>query len=146
MKQTELTKALNVILSDMHVMIAKLHNYHWNVYGIQFYTIHEITEGYYDYFFGLFDDVAERILQLEAKPVATVSGYLELATLVDESGDHFKPGFVMESLIKDFQHFIEAAKKADGLAEGDIPTQDMLSGLIIKLEKEIWLIKSTLGK
>ena len=146
MKQTELTKALNVILSDMHVMIAKLHNYHWNVYGMQFYTIHEITEGYYDYFFGLFDDVAERILQLEAKPVATVSGYLELATLEDESGDHFKPGFVMESLIKDFQHFIEAAKKADGLAEGDIPTQDMLSGLIIKLEKEIWLIKSTLGK
>ncbi|KAF0094776.1 MAG: starvation-inducible DNA-binding protein [Puniceicoccaceae bacterium 5H] len=143
----KLITSLNGMLADMHVMIAKLHNYHWNVCGLQFYSIHAVTEGYYNYFFETFDDVAERILQLGAKPLATVRGYLENAKLAEETGDSFEPAYVLNSISADFKTFLEQAKAANALAEesGDVATQDLLSGFIAKLEKELWLIRSTLA-
>lgn len=148
MNKTKLTDALNVILADAHIMTAKLHNYHWNVYGLQFYAIHQTTEGYYDYFFGLFDDIAERMLQLGAKPAATVKSYLELTTLKEDEGDRFDPVTVLANIKADFGAFLAAAKAAFKLAEesDDTGTQDLLGGFIVKLEKELWLIKSSLGK
>lgn len=148
MKSTEVTHSLNAILANMHVLNAKLHNFHWNVFGMQFHSIHKTTEAYYDYFFKQFDDVAERILQLGAKPAATVKCYLELATIKEDEGSRFEPAFVLENVVADFTILRDQAKAVVVLAEkdGDLGTLDLLGGLIAWLEKEIWLTKSALGK
>lgn len=98
-------------------------------------------------FFAQFDDVAERILQLGAKPIATVKGYLEAATLAEETGDQFDATTVIQSVLADFTDLLTSVKAANGLADadGDLGTQDLLAGLITWLEKEIWILKSTLG-
>ncbi|MGE9290002.1 MAG: Dps family protein [Puniceicoccales bacterium] len=147
MKETQVTKALNAILADMHVLNVKLHNYHWNVSGMQFHAIHEATEGYYNYFFGQFDDVAERILQLESKPVSTVKGYLELAEIEEDEGTRFDATYVLSHVLADFETLLKKVKEANAAAESenDLGTQDLLGGLISWFEKEIWLLKSTLG-
>jgi starvation-inducible DNA-binding protein len=148
MDHTKITQALNEILADMHILNVKLHNFHWNVSGMQFHAIHSATEAYYDHFFAQFDDVAERILQLGSKPVSTTKGYLELATIEEENGTHFEAAYVLQSIASDFAAMLEKVKAANALAEGDgdVGTQDLLSGLIAWFEKEIWIIKSTLGK
>jgi starvation-inducible DNA-binding protein len=148
MSQKPLINALNTMLSDMHVLIAKLHNYHWNVSGMQFYSIHSVTEGYYDYFFGQFDDVAERILQLGEKPLGTVKAYLAAATLEEDEGTSFEPTYILEKVAVDFTKLLEQAKATNSLADeaDDIATQDLLGSLIAWLEKELWIIKASLGK
>jgi starvation-inducible DNA-binding protein len=147
MADIKLISALNTMLADMHVLVTKLHNYHWNVSGMQFHAIHNATESYYDYFFGQFDDVAERILQLGEKPLATVKGYLAAATLEEDEGSSFEPAYVLEKISADFTALLGQAKAANGLAEeaGDVATLDLLGGLIAWLEKELWIIRSSLG-
>jgi starvation-inducible DNA-binding protein len=148
MADKTLISSLNTMLADIHVLVAKLHNYHWNVSGMQFYSIHNVTEGYYDYFFGQFDDVAERILQLGEKPLATVKAYLEATTLTEDEGSSFEPSYVLKKISEDFTTLLEQTKATNSLAEeaGDTATLDLLGGLIAWLEKELWLIRSTLGK
>jgi starvation-inducible DNA-binding protein len=148
MSNANVINALNTILADMHVLTAKLHNYHWNVFGMQFHAIHEATEAYYNHFFSLFDDVAERILQLGEKPIATVKGYLEAATLKEDEGNRFEATYVLENILADFSSLLEEVKSANAVAEeaGDVGTVDLLTGVLTYLEKEIWLIKSSLGK
>lgn len=146
--QTDVSKSLNKILADIHILIVKLHNYHWNVSGMQFHAIHNATEAYYDHFFGQYDEVAERVLQIGAKPVSTVKGYLELATISEDEGTKFDAVYVLENIVADFGALrgscVDALELAD--SDGDTGTQDLLTGLISWLEKEIWILKSSLGQ
>ncbi len=148
MKETDITKSLNKMLADLHVLNVKLHNYHWNVSGMQFPMVHKTTESYYNFLFEQFDDIAERVLQLGSKPIATVKAYLERSTIKEDEGTKFEAVYVFESIVSDFSELLAEAKKALGCAEnaGDTGTQDLLSGLIAWLEKELWLLKSTLGQ
>lgn len=146
MAETEVSKSLNMILADIHILVVKLHNYHWNVSGMQFHAIHNATEAYYDHFFGLYDEVAERILQIDSKPVSTVKGYLELATISEEEGTKFEAVYVLEKIVADFAALCDSCKSALEVAEGDVGTEDLLTGMITWLEKEIWILKSSLGQ
>jgi starvation-inducible DNA-binding protein len=148
MADNTLISSLNTMLADIHVLVAKLHNYHWNVSGMQFHAIHNATESYYDYFFGQFDDVAERILQLGEKPLSTVKAYLEAATLTEDEGSSFEPAYVLKQVSADFTTLLNQTKAANSLAEaaGDVATLDLLGGQIAWLEKELWIIRSTLGQ
>ena len=71
MDSNQLVELLNKNLANMQVLYVKLHNYHWNVKGINFKPIHEMTEAYYNYFAEQYDEVAERIVQLGGKPLVT---------------------------------------------------------------------------
>ena len=148
MSKKDLVSAMNSNLADLHVINIKLHNYHWNVSGLQFFGIHEMTEKFYDYFFGLFDDVAERILQKGSKPFAKVKDYLDNASLKEENGDCFSAEQVLKAVEADFEALLKAAEKINALADeaGDIPTGNLYADHIQWLEKSLWMIRSTLPK
>lgn len=138
---------LNNLLANMHVLVTKLHNYHWNVSGLHFGAVHAKTESYYDYFFAQFDEVAERILQLKAKPLATNKAYLEAATIQEESANSFTTQEVLEKVLGDFEAILAQVKDLQNAAEDDdTPTNDMLDDQRAWLEKEIWMLNATLSR
>jgi len=141
-------KSLNHLLANMNVMVTKLHNYHWNVSGLEFAEIHSKTQSYYEYFFEQYDDVAERILQLKAKPIATLKGCLEIAAIAEETGENFTPTEVLKAVLADFETLLEEIKLLQSVAaeDNDTPTSDMLDGQRAWFEKEIWMLNATLGK
>lgn len=145
MSKENVIKLLNQGVADFHVFGIKLHNYHWNVKGMQFFSIHELTENYYDYFFALFDDYAERVLQLEAKPPATVKEYLEQSTISEEPGNDFTPDQVVKGVQADFEQLLASARALSEAAGecNDIPTQNMADDHIQWLEKAIWMLRSS---
>lgn len=147
MKENDLISALNSSLSDLHVLNVKLHNYHWNVQGLQFRTVHEMTEGYYNYVFGLFDEVAERVLQLGAKPFSTVADYVQNATLEEEIGNRFSAETVLERILEDFEKLLAEARHIVELADKfeDVPTGNLYGDHVTWLEKEIWMLKASLA-
>ncbi|MBP9920644.1 MAG: DNA starvation/stationary phase protection protein [Proteiniclasticum sp.] len=147
MAKTKLETKLNQYVADLTVMYTKLHNVHWYVEGRQFHAMHELFEMYYDKVTEDLDVVAERMLQLEFKPVATLKGALEIAK-IEERGEEFgKDLDFVEIVRKDFEYLLgltlEVKEEAD--KAGDDPTVDIMNEFTAYYQKQLWMIKATLA-
>ena len=145
MTKEDLIKLMNQNLANLSVLSVKLHNYHWNVKGIHFKPIHEMTETYYDYFIEQYDEVAERIVQLGGKPLATLKDYLDNATFKEESKNEFDGKTVLTAVLSDFEKLKEEFKKIAEAADelDDSTTVALAEDNIAWLEKEIWMVKAS---
>ena len=147
MKNEKLIGLLNKNLSNLQVMYVKLHNYHWNVKGINFRSIHEMTESYYNYFAEQYDEVAERIIQLGAKPLSSLQDYIKNTSIKEENKNDFEGKTVLSSVLADLVSLNKEYKeisKAAGQSD-DITTANIADGNIAWLEKEIWMLKACLA-
>ena len=133
---------LNQIQADALMMFTKVHNYHWNVKGLQFYGIHQKTEEFYTYFGVMYDDLAERLLQLNVKPIVTLKGVMDKTKIKEETKDNFNVEYVVENLVKDFEYFLKMFKELSAVSEKDTPTQAYSDEQIGHFQKELWMLKS----
>ncbi|UCZ55338.1 DNA starvation/stationary phase protection protein [Bacillus shivajii] len=143
-KQTEI---LNRHVSNWNVLFVKLHNYHWYVKGPHFFTLHEKFEELYDEAAGHIDELAERLLAVDGKPVGTMKEYLNISTIKEAEGEKSAEQMVQD-LVKDFDKVVEELKSDIEKLEdvGDEPTADMLIGVRQSVEKHNWMLKSFLGE
>jgi len=142
----QVVSVLNEQLANWNLLIVKLHNFHWNVTGADFFVLHEKFENLYDEAAGHIDEIAERILALQAKPAGTLKEYLELATLAEATGTE-TPRTMVESVVADFTAIVVHAKAGIEIAgeAGDDTSVDLLTQIIVALEKHIWLFSAYLG-
>jgi len=134
---------LNVTVANAIVFYQKLHHYHWRVTGEQFFDLHEKFEALYDKFAEVLDDVAERVLQIEAAPVKTLSEALSLATISEETD--VPPAAEMASRTKaDMMTIREQMLAVIETAEaaGDRTTANILDAYVDGLDKEIWMLRA----
>lgn len=138
---------LNQIQADVFALNVKFHNYHWNVKGSQFHAIHNVTEEAYNVLFELFDEVAERAIQLGGKALTCPKMLIEMTKVDKIDEDSFTCKEVVELIKKDYEYllkqFSELAKLAD--EDGDRATAAMCDEYIAKYEKEIWMLTQTLA-
>ncbi len=147
MKSNKLIELLNKNLANLQVLYVKLHNYHWNVKGMNFKPVHEMTEAYYDYFAEQYDEIAERIVQLGGKPLATLNDYLKNASLKEESKKTFDVKYVLGSVLSDFKLLNDDFKEISKVAgeNGDVPSSNIADENVAWLEKQIWMINASIG-
>jgi len=138
---------LNQIQSDAHAMFVKVHNYHWNVKGMQFYAIHNKTEEIYNDMATLYDDMAERAIQLGGQAVLSMSEIIKITRIEEEKENNFDAKSVVSSLIKDFEYLKGAFETLSHVAEeaGDKTTVAMADEKIARFEKELWMMKASLA-
>ncbi|MDQ0245980.1 starvation-inducible DNA-binding protein [Bacillus fengqiuensis] len=143
----KLTDIVNQQIANWSVLYTKLHNYHWYVKGEQFFTLHEKFEEFYNEAALYIDDLAERLLALGGKPVATMKESLETASVKEATGEETAKDMVA-ALVEDFTMLTGELKEGMDAAEqaGDETTGDMLLAIHKELEKHIWMLKSFLGK
>ena len=142
----KLIQAVNKQVANWTILYVKLHNYHWYIKGRHFFTLHEKFEELYNEANQHIDELAERILSLEGKPVATMKECLETASIEEATGNE-KEEDMVQSICADF------VKMADELQEGiqladeanDEGTGDMLIAIKQSLKKHIWMLKAYLG-
>src|SRR5688572_23196422 len=79
---------LNSLLADEQVFYAKLRNYHWNVTGPQFLTLHELFEKQHGKVQEIADELAERSRSFGGRPIATLKEFLEHSQLKEQPGEH----------------------------------------------------------
>ena len=135
---------LNIILSDALVMFVKLHNYHWNVKGMEFYSLHAKTEEMYNHFATMYDDVAERVLQLGGTPAVTLKEALARATIQEDEKTNFDASYVIKNILKDYSVFLKHFKDLSLLSDSDQTTAGYSDEQIATIEKEIWMLNSNL--
>lgn len=138
---------LNKQIASWIVLYVKLHNYHWYVKGQQFFTLHVKFEELYTEAALHIDELAERLLALGGKPVATMKGALAQAQVDEASGDENAERMVA-AIAGDFTSLIGDLKEGMELAQaaGDETTADMLLAIHSSLEKHVWMLRSFLGQ
>ena len=139
------TNLLNKQVANWTVLYTKLHNFHWNVKGPHFFTLHQKFEELYTEAAGHIDTLAERVLSIGGKPVATLSASLQTASIAEAQGNESAEQMV-ETVVRDFAILLEETKLAMEAAEqaGDEATADMLLAIRSGLEKHVWMLKACL--
>ncbi|KEP26078.1 MULTISPECIES: Dps family protein [Bacillus] len=142
----KLLDVVNKQVADWTVLYVKLHNYHWYVKGKDFFTLHEKFEELYTETATYIDDLAERMLALNGKPVATMKECLEISSIHEAEGKESAEQMV-KNLFDDFSNIAEELKQGMELAAevGDETTGDMLLAIHQSIEKHNWMLKAFLG-
>lgn len=145
METTNIYTALNKQVANWTVLYTKLHNYHWNVKGPHFFTLHQKFEELYNEAADHIDTLAERVLSIGGQPVATLAAVLQTASISESDGNETAEQMV-KNVVHDFAVLVDELKDAMDTAEqaGDEATADMLLSIRSGLEKHIWMLKAFL--
>ncbi|WP_238933569.1 Dps family protein [Brevibacillus choshinensis] len=136
---------LNKQVANWTVLYTKLHNFHWNVNGPQFFTLHQKFEELYTEASGHIDSLAERVLSIGGKPIATLAASLQEASIKEATGNESAEQMV-SSVVDDFTLLVGELKVARNVADqaDDEATADMLLSIQSGLEKHVWMLKAFL--
>ena len=143
----EITKTLNAYIANIGVAYIKMHNLHWNVVGSQFKAVHEYLESLYNNFADVLDESAEILKMCEEQPVASLKGYLALATikeLADEKVDQKK---ALQVALSDLELLRDQAAAVRALADKDdvFGITNLMEDHIANYAKQIWFLRSMLA-
>lgn len=133
-------EGLQQLLADYQVFYTNLRDYHWNVTGHGFFTLHEQFEKMYVDVATKIDEIAERILMLGGTPESRYSQYLQRTRLGEVSdvrcGTDAVDGLLdmLGAIIAEQRRLIKTAEAAE-----DAVTVDMLTGYLASQEKLVWI-------
>ncbi|WHX90844.1 Dps family protein [Peribacillus simplex] len=145
MAQKKLGTLVNKEIANFSVLYTKIHNYHWFVNGPHFFELHQKLEELYKEVTSNYDELAERLLAIGEKPVATLKEYMELTTIEEATGNENTEDMV-QSVINDFEKLSEEFLEIIAVAEEEDPvTADMLTGMKKSLNKHAWMLRAYLG-
>lgn len=135
---------MNQYLANQQVMYIKLHNLHWYLKGRSFFTLHGKLEELYNQTAEMIDEVAERLLALDVKPVANLKGALALAGVKELEDQPVSSEDAIKHLTSDVEYWIRDTKEIVILAEesGDGATVDQFNGYLKEYQKLLWMLKS----
>lgn len=148
MKQSNsLESIVNKQVANWTVLFTKLHHYHWYVTGKDFFTLHDKFEELYNEGAVYLDELAERLLMLEMKPVGTLKEALEHASVKEAKGNE-QADEMVRSIVHDFEMMVKELKEGINIAENmeDKITADMLLSIQQKIDKHIWMFKAFLNE
>ncbi|MFE4708472.1 Dps family protein [Peribacillus simplex] len=145
MAQKKLGTLVNKEIANFSILYTKIHNYHWFVNGPHFFELHQKLEELYKEVTSNYDELAERLLAIGEKPVATLKEYMELTTIEEATGNENTEDMV-QSVISDFEKLSEEFLEIIAVAEEEDPvTADMLTGMKKSLNKHAWMLRAYLG-
>ncbi len=142
----DIAQGLSRLLADTYTLYLKTHNYHWNVVGPMFNTLHLMFETQYNELALAVDLIAERIRALgEPAP----GSYHEFSKLSSVTEDTDTPDAIemIRRLVEGQETVARTARSVFPIAEqaGDQPTADLLTQRMQVHEKTAWMLRSLLA-
>jgi starvation-inducible DNA-binding protein len=140
-----IAKGLSRVLADTYTLYLKTHNFHWNVTGPMFQTLHLMFEAQYNELALAVDLVAERIRALGFMAPGTYRQFVQLATIKEEEGIP-KAQDMIRRLVDGHETVARTAREIFKVADGanDQPTCDLLTQRMQVHEKTAWMLRSLL--
>jgi len=137
---------LSRLLADTYTLYLKTHNYHWNVTGPMFQTLHLMFETQYNELALAVDLIAERIRSLGAPAPASYRQFAELSS-VAEDDDQPAAEDMIRRLVAGQETVARTARSVFPLVEQahDEATADLLTQRLQVHEKTAWMLRSLLA-
>ena len=142
----KIVKGLSGLLADSYTLYLMTHNFHWNVTGPQFNSLHQMFMGQYTEQWNALDIIAERIRALGEPAPGSFEAYQKLTSIPPVKGQ--PKAMEMVALLVAAQE--ATARTARGLlavadAANDQPTLDLLTQRLDLHEKTAWMLRSMLA-
>ncbi|MFT6077865.1 MAG: starvation-inducible DNA-binding protein [Myxococcota bacterium] len=145
MTNKNVSNSLKIALADSYVLYLKTQNYHWNVTGPNFQSLHIMFEGQYNDLFAAVDLIAERIRALGEKAPGTYAKYIEMTNLTEGNEDLDANSMVndlaesQDAIVITFTNVLKEAQSV-----GDEVTAGIATDRIEIHQKNAWMLKSSL--
>jgi starvation-inducible DNA-binding protein len=141
----EIAEGLSRLLADTYSLYLKTHNFHWNVKGPMFQTLHLMFEAQYNELALAVDLVAERIRALGFRAPGTYSEYAQLSSIPETAGVP-KAEEMIKLLVEGQEAVVRTARSIFPLLDEvhDEPTADLLTQRMQVHEKTAWMLRSLL--
>ncbi|HEY0922434.1 Dps family protein [Rheinheimera pacifica] len=134
---------LSVLLADTYTLYLKTHNYHWNVTGPMFQTLHTLFETQYNELALAVDDIAERIRALGEFAPGSYKEYAKLTSIKEADGIPSAEEMIKD-LVKGQEAIAKTARSIVPVADeaSDEVTLDLLTQRMTVHEKTAWMLRS----
>ena len=140
-----IAEGLSKLLADSYTLYLKTHNYHWNVTGPLFNTLHLMFEQQYTELAMAVDEIAERIRALGVAAPGSYGAFSKLTELEEESGVPSAEDMI-RNLVIGQETVVRTARSVFPVVEAanDEPTADLLTQRMQVHEKNAWMLRSML--
>ena len=144
-KRKQIAGELSRVLADTYTLYLQTHNFHWNVTGPQFQTLHLMFETHYNELALAVDLIAERIRALGFPAPATYREFGALSSIKETDGVP-KATEMVKRLVDGHETVARTARKAFAIANeaNDQPTCDLMTQRLQTHEKTAWMLRSLL--
>ena len=146
-QRKEIADGLCRMLADSYTLYLKTHNYHWNVTGPMFNTLHLMFETQYTELALAVDLIAERIRALGFPAPGTYREFAQLSSIREVDGVPAAEAMIAD-LVKGQEAVVKTARSLFPAvdAANDEPTADLLTQRMQVHEKNAWMLRSMLEK
>lgn len=143
--RSAIAEGLSKVLADSYTLYLKTHNFHWNVTGPMFNTLHTLFEQEYTELATAVDEIAERIRSLGFPAPGTYAEFIKLSSISETEGVP-KAEDMIRLLVEGNEAVIRTARETIKKAEqaGDESTVDLLTQRMSIHEKNAWMLRSHL--
>ena len=140
-----IAQGLSRLLADSYTLYLKTHNYHWNVTGPMFNTLHVMFMDQYTELWNALDMIAERIRALGVAAPGTYAEFARL-TVIKESEGKVSAEDMIKQLVAGQEAVTKTARGIFAIVDkaGDEPTADLLTQRMQIHEKNAWMLRSLL--
>lgn len=141
-----IAEGLSRLLADSYTLYLKTHNFHWNVTGPMFNTLHLMFESQYGELALAVDAIAERIRALGFPAPGTYAAYARLSSIKEEEGVPSAEEMIRQ-LVQGQEAVTRTARSIFPLLDkvSDEPTADLLTQRMQIHEKNAWMLRSLLA-
>ena len=143
----EIVFSLNSVLANEFALFTKTLNYHWNITGSRFHSLHTFLGEQYNELLLVMDEVAERVRVLDERPVSTIKGMISNLDIKDGTEKTPSTEMMLENLSLDhftIQSQIKEIIMESKKFEDDPGTHDLLVAVLRKHEMMNWKLRSHL--
>ena len=144
-QRAAIAQGLSRLLADTYTLYLKTHNYHWNVTGPMFTTLHTLFETQYTELAIAVDQIAERIRAVGAFAPGSYSAFARLSSVKEETGRP-EAREMIRILVSDQEAIAESARRVIVAAEAvrDQASADLATRRLEVHEKNAWMLRSHL--
>lgn len=144
-QRKDIATGLSRLLADTYSLFLKTHNFHWNVTGSMFNTLHTMFETQYTELFTAVDEIAERIRALGEFAPGSFGSFKGLSAITDATGVPSATEMI-KTLVQDNETVVRTAREVLPIAEkaNDGPSVDLLNQRMQIHEKTAWMLRSML--
>jgi starvation-inducible DNA-binding protein len=144
----QIAEGLSKLLADTYTLYLNTHNFHWNVTGPMFNTLHLMFMDQYTELWNSVDVIAERIRALDQFAIGSYKDFSHFSSVKDAPSNPPKAEEMIALLVEGHETVIKTIRSIYALVEtaSDQATEDMLTQRINVHEKTAWMLRSLLEK
>lgn len=135
---------LSQTLAEEYMLMLKTQNFHWNVEGPLFYSLHKLFEEHYSFLAAKVDDVAERIRALGHRAPGSYREFLKFSQVEEAPAEPIAAERMLQILHRDHESVVKRLEQFRAQADeiGDNTTVSIFDELIAFHQKAGWMIRS----